>query len=65
MRALSEMGERAQSVREYHRCRIALKKALDVDPSPETQALYKAIKTFSGRVDHDRNNPAPTLAPER
>jgi DNA-binding SARP family transcriptional activator len=65
MRALSEMGERAQSVREYHRCRTALKKALDVDPSAETQALYKAIKTFTSPVDHDKNNAPPTLSPVR
>jgi DNA-binding SARP family transcriptional activator/TolB-like protein len=65
MRALSEMGERAQSVREYHRCRTALKKALDVDPSSETLALYKAIKTFTARVDQDKNNAPPALPPAR
>jgi DNA-binding SARP family transcriptional activator/TolB-like protein/cytochrome c-type biogenesis protein CcmH/NrfG len=66
MRALNQMGERAQSVREYHRCRTALKKTLDVDPSAETQALYKASKTFLGRVDQAKNNaasPLPAITP--
>jgi len=61
MRALSDMGERAQAVREYHRCRTALKKALDVEPSTETQALYKAIRAFTGRIDHDKGSAAPIL----
>lgn len=61
MRSLSDMGERAQAVREYHRCRTALKKALDVEPSTETQALYKAIKAFTGRVDQDKSSTAPLL----
>ena len=49
MRALAELGERAQALREYERCRNALRKALDVEPSPETRALANAIRTFSGR----------------
>ena len=49
MRALAELGERAQALREYERCRNALRKALDVEPSPETRALADAIRTFSGR----------------
>lgn len=48
MRALTNMGERAQAVREYERCRDALKAALDVEPSTETRALYQALRTFSG-----------------
>jgi len=49
MRALANLGERAQALREYERCRKALSKALDVEPSPETRALADAIRTFSGR----------------
>ena len=49
MRALAELGERAQALREYERCRNALRKALDVEPSPETHALANAVRTFSGR----------------
>jgi DNA-binding SARP family transcriptional activator/Tfp pilus assembly protein PilF len=50
MRALAKLGERAQALREYERCRIALRKALDVEPSRETRALADAIRTFSGRA---------------
>jgi DNA-binding SARP family transcriptional activator len=49
MRALANLGERAQALREYERCRKALSRALDVEPSPETRALADAIRTFSGR----------------
>lgn len=52
MRALSKVGERAQALREYERCRKALKQALDVEPSQETRALADAIRTFSGREQH-------------
>ena len=48
MRALADMGERAQALREFGRCREALKAALDVEPSLETVALYEAIRMFSG-----------------
>ena len=47
MRALIKAGERVQALREYERCRKALRKALDIDPSPETRALGDAIRTFS------------------
>jgi DNA-binding SARP family transcriptional activator/Tfp pilus assembly protein PilF len=53
MRALAEMGERAQALREYERCRKALKDALDVEPSMETRALSQALRTFAGREDQD------------
>ena len=52
MRALAKMGERAQALREYERCRKALKRALDVEPSGETRALADAIRTFSGQEAH-------------
>jgi DNA-binding SARP family transcriptional activator/Tfp pilus assembly protein PilF len=58
MRALAKYGERAQALREYERCRKALRKAFDVEPSPETRALADAIRTFSGREGH--GNPAYT-----
>ena len=48
MRALVDMGERAQALKEYDRCRAALRAALDVEPSSETRALHQALKTFSG-----------------
>jgi DNA-binding SARP family transcriptional activator/TolB-like protein len=59
MRALADMGERAQAIREYERCRVAIKTALDVEPSPETRALYQAIKAFSGTVKADEKELKP------
>jgi DNA-binding SARP family transcriptional activator/Tfp pilus assembly protein PilF len=57
MRALADMGERAQALREYSRCREALKVSLDVEPSPETHALYEAIRMFSARDDKGDSEP--------
>ncbi len=54
MRTLADMGERALALREYARCREALKKSLDVEPSSETNALYEAIRVFAGRDDRDK-----------
>ena len=42
MRALADMGERAQALREYERCRKALRKVLDVEPS-QTAVIITAI----------------------
>lgn len=58
MRALIKSGERVQALREYERCRKALRNALDVDPSPETRALGDAIRTFS--QGDARRNPIPS-----
>jgi DNA-binding SARP family transcriptional activator/TolB-like protein len=49
MRALMNMGERAQALWEYARCRDALKSLLDAEPSAETQALHEALRNYSGR----------------
>lgn len=75
MRALVDMGERAQALREYARCREALNRCLDVEPSSETHALYEAIRSFAGREDRDKASPvvgapqqvttAPPLLPSR
>jgi DNA-binding SARP family transcriptional activator len=51
MRALADMGERAQAIREYERCRGALQGALDVEPSSQTRALYQALRTFCDKQD--------------
>jgi DNA-binding SARP family transcriptional activator/cytochrome c-type biogenesis protein CcmH/NrfG len=64
MRALNDMGERAQSVREYERCRQALKIRLDVQPSRETHALYQAIRTYSGRRDRGNQDASPVAPPQ-
>jgi DNA-binding SARP family transcriptional activator/TolB-like protein len=49
MRALADLGERAQALHEYARCRETLRRALDVEPSAETRALYQALRTFPGQ----------------
>ena len=45
MEALADLGERALALREYERCRAAMKGALDAEPSPETRTLYHSLKT--------------------
>jgi len=63
MRALADMGERAQAMREYVRCRDALKVTLDVEPSSETQALYAAIRMFSSvREERDTTVAEPAAS---
>jgi DNA-binding SARP family transcriptional activator/TolB-like protein/Flp pilus assembly protein TadD len=64
MRALADMGERAQALREYARCRNALRQALDVEPSPETRALCEAIRSFSGRAPLPKPSSAAALKPD-
>jgi TolB-like protein/DNA-binding SARP family transcriptional activator/Tfp pilus assembly protein PilF len=44
MTAFVKMGDRTQAVREYERCRQALRNQLDLSPSKETVALYEAIR---------------------
>ena len=75
MRALADMGERPQALREFARCRDALKLTLDVEPSPETCALYEAIRSFSVREEKDpaaippapprKRSKAPAAGPNR
>jgi DNA-binding SARP family transcriptional activator/TolB-like protein/Flp pilus assembly protein TadD len=67
MRALADMGERAQALKEYARCRDALQRGLDLEPSPETQALYEAIRGFGHREDRDKvpASPARLALPAR
>ena len=62
MRALAKLGERAQALREYERCRTVLKRALDVEPSSETRALADAIRTFSARQP-DNKLAVPSIRP--
>ena len=59
MRALADMGERPQALREFARCRDALKVTLDVEPSSETCALYEAIRSFTVREEREQTSAAP------
>jgi DNA-binding SARP family transcriptional activator/Tfp pilus assembly protein PilF len=47
MRALADRKDRVQALTEYRRLRDALKRALDVEPSAETRALYEAIRDIT------------------
>ena len=47
MTAFVQMGDRAQAVREYERCRNSLQRMLDLTPSKETVALYEAMRLMS------------------
>jgi hypothetical protein len=47
MRAFARMGDRAQAIREFERCRQALLTVLDLPPSKETTAAYEAIRIES------------------
>ncbi|MGC2411385.1 MAG: BTAD domain-containing putative transcriptional regulator [Stellaceae bacterium] len=45
--AFVQMGDRPQAIREFERCRIALRTMLDLPPSKETVALYEAMRLMS------------------
>jgi TolB-like protein len=44
MTAFAEMGDRAQAIREYERCRQALKSVFNLSPSKETISIYESIR---------------------
>ena len=50
MKAFAQMGDRAQAIREFERCRQALRTVLDLPPSKETTAIYEAIRIESPEV---------------
>ncbi len=43
MEAHARLGQQAQAARLYHRCRRRLRDALDLPPSPATQALFRSL----------------------
>jgi TolB-like protein/DNA-binding SARP family transcriptional activator len=47
MAAFMKLGDRAQAIREYERCRQALRSGFDVSPSEETTAVYQAARSGS------------------
>jgi TolB-like protein/DNA-binding SARP family transcriptional activator len=55
MTAFAQMGDRAQAIREFERCRQALLSVLDLPPSKETTALYEAIRIDASEL------PSPNL----
>jgi TolB-like protein/DNA-binding SARP family transcriptional activator len=50
MKAFAQMGDRAQAIREFERCRQALRTVLDLPPSKETTAVYEAIRIESPQL---------------
>jgi TolB-like protein/DNA-binding SARP family transcriptional activator len=50
MKAFAQMGDRAQAIREFERCRQALLTVLDLPPSRETTAVYEAIRGDSPQM---------------
>ena len=49
MKALTDLGDHVQALREYQRCRAELRRTLDVPPSRETVRLHEAIRLVSSR----------------
>jgi DNA-binding SARP family transcriptional activator len=50
MRALAARGDRAGALREYERCRDALRRELSVAPAPATEALRREIADGAARA---------------
>ena len=72
MTALADLGEKAQALREFERCRMAMRSRLEVEPSAETRSLYdrlrlatarQKIEPGQGSLNHAESPPsAPTSA---
>ena len=68
MRALADMGERAQALREYARCREALKRALDVEPSRRNPRAVRSDRACSAREERgekDKREPDTPLRAQK
>jgi DNA-binding SARP family transcriptional activator len=51
MRALADRKERVKALAEYKRLHEVLDRAFNAEPSPETRALYEAIRMVAGGAD--------------
>jgi len=60
MTAFAQMGDRAQAIREFERCRQALQTVLDLPPSKETTALYEAIRTDATELEFSAISARPS-----
>jgi TolB-like protein/DNA-binding SARP family transcriptional activator len=61
MTAFAQMGDRAQAIREFERCRQVLQRMLDLSPSKETIAVYEAVRVESTEmaspvIPHERTS---------
>ena len=59
MTALADMGEKAQALREFERCRMAMRSRLEVEPAAETRALYEKLRSAPTRPKNDAAQPPP------
>ncbi|MBV9824661.1 MAG: hypothetical protein JO001_03120 [Alphaproteobacteria bacterium] len=62
MSAFVQIGDRGQAIREYERCRQALRSMLDLQPSKETVALFEAVRLLSTSQSTTQPRPALTGA---
>ena len=65
MKAFAQIGDRAQAIREFERCRQVLQRMLDLPPSKETVAVYEAIRGESTEItspviSHERASGEPS-----
>jgi DNA-binding SARP family transcriptional activator len=66
MRLHSLAGDRTAALRQYHKCVVALKEELEVDPADRTRLLYEAIRAdkLEIRVPPDRGGKTKGLEAE-
>lgn len=64
MTAFAEMGDCGQAIREFERCRTALRTSLDLPPSKETTALYEAVRLMA-RTARTMPRPAADIARQK
>ncbi|MCA3380507.1 MAG: hypothetical protein ING08_09690 [Roseomonas sp.] len=58
MMALADLGEKAQALREFERCRLAMLSRLEVEPSTETRALYENLRSAPPRQKLEADRPS-------
>src|SRR5258707_1373036 len=56
MQSYVDMGERAQALHEFARCRDTLRKSLGAEPSPETRAFYETARIYPGPDAFDKSS---------
>ena len=65
MSALADLGERAQALREFERCRTAMRSRLEVEPSAETKALYEWLRSATPALKNAPADRGPNHAAQR
>jgi predicted ATPase/DNA-binding SARP family transcriptional activator len=62
MEVYLQAGQHSAAIKQYQACERILRKELNIDPQPETQALYKRIRKGDGNpVQGGSQAPAPPL----